>query len=345
MSTIAKYVENFPSHQTSRQLSLGHVQNTSLVVGASIAGLFLANLLNNKPKPRPRLENHHMCGITTGGMEECYYSCELRAAPEYVREQVVRNPACLLNCGDQIHPCIRSLVEDINNNGMCRNNIAEFDEVFISEDCVHRDNDAIYPITIGTCSRRTEDALLQIECLQAIARQPNHVTNSILFLIRDSCRDDVYDSYRISIRGQWDECIFDCDLADHPTYVNDEFKLLKNPACLLDCGHIHPCITALATDVIKNGLCRQSKPGGWDWEFDGLYITEECTFEDYKIMNGTCSKMTETLLTQPACEQALKEQPFHVIASVDLLIRDSCSWDVYYNFPFPRYLLMNEMKY
>ena len=38
-----------------------------LVVGASLAGVFLSSLLVSNLQPRPKLENHPMCGITTGG--------------------------------------------------------------------------------------------------------------------------------------------------------------------------------------------------------------------------------------------------------------------------------------
>ena len=45
---------------------------------------------------RPRLESDAMCGVTTGGREECYWDCGLFNDP-YLGV-LVNNPECLLDC-------------------------------------------------------------------------------------------------------------------------------------------------------------------------------------------------------------------------------------------------------
>ena len=45
---------------------------------------------------RPRLESDAMCGVTTGGREECYWDCGLFNDP-YLGV-LVTNPECLLDC-------------------------------------------------------------------------------------------------------------------------------------------------------------------------------------------------------------------------------------------------------
>ena len=45
---------------------------------------------------RPRLESEAMCGVTTGGREECYWDCGLFNDP-YLGV-LVNNPECLLDC-------------------------------------------------------------------------------------------------------------------------------------------------------------------------------------------------------------------------------------------------------
>jgi hypothetical protein len=53
------------------------VQNTPLVVGASLAGLLLGSLIIKRPKPGSKLENHPLCGITTGGQVRKAGGCAL----------------------------------------------------------------------------------------------------------------------------------------------------------------------------------------------------------------------------------------------------------------------------
>ena len=45
---------------------------------------------------RPRLESDAMCGMTTGGGEECYWDCGLFNDPYF--GVLVSNPECLLDC-------------------------------------------------------------------------------------------------------------------------------------------------------------------------------------------------------------------------------------------------------
>ena len=45
---------------------------------------------------RPRLESDAMCGVTTGGREECYWDCGLFNDP-YLGV-LITNPECLLDC-------------------------------------------------------------------------------------------------------------------------------------------------------------------------------------------------------------------------------------------------------
>ena len=59
--------ELFPPTSNAKQDDLPPDLSTSVVVGASLAGFFLSSLLFRKPETKPKLENHPMCGITTGG--------------------------------------------------------------------------------------------------------------------------------------------------------------------------------------------------------------------------------------------------------------------------------------
>ena len=69
MATLAKYLYSEHHSHSGRQDTATSSPGfqTSLLVGASLAGLFLSKMLSVSSQPRPRLESHPMCGITSGG--------------------------------------------------------------------------------------------------------------------------------------------------------------------------------------------------------------------------------------------------------------------------------------
>jgi hypothetical protein len=91
---------------------------------------------------------------------------------------------------------------------------------------------------------------------------------------------------------------------------------------------VHTCAISLIRDVLSKGMCRNS--GG----FEGVDISDSCVIDtdadsfDY-IVTGTCSTMTQELLTQSECVRALLEQPRYIFWSIELLVHDSCSWNTY----------------
>ena len=62
-----------PTQQTPTFIEDLSLINATSVVTASLAGYFLGNLLYNQIQPKPKLENHPMCGMTTGGMVRRYF--------------------------------------------------------------------------------------------------------------------------------------------------------------------------------------------------------------------------------------------------------------------------------
>ena len=61
-----------------------------------LRSFILLKLCNPGAAARPRLESDTMCGVTTGGREECYWDCGLFNDP-YLGV-LVTNPECLLDC-------------------------------------------------------------------------------------------------------------------------------------------------------------------------------------------------------------------------------------------------------
>ena len=88
---------------------------------------------------------------------------------------------------------------------------------------------------------------------------------------------------------------------------------------------MHPCVKSLIRDVRSKGMCRNYA------EFKEVEISDSCVIDtDNAIVTGTCSTMTQELLTQPECGRAISEQPYYIFSSIDLLVLDSCSWNTYY---------------
>ena len=57
-----------PTQQTPTFIDDLSLINATSLVTASLAGYLLGNLVYNEILPKPKLENHPMCGMTTGGM-------------------------------------------------------------------------------------------------------------------------------------------------------------------------------------------------------------------------------------------------------------------------------------
>ena len=59
--------------------------------------------LFTSPQPRYKLESDPMCGITTGGREECFWKCEVKSSGPELAEGLFKGflltpPDCLLGC-------------------------------------------------------------------------------------------------------------------------------------------------------------------------------------------------------------------------------------------------------
>ena len=78
-----------------------------------------------------------MCGVTTGGKEECDWDCNVELGTLVLQEQQIINPECLEDCFEKTH-CVRRLLED------------------------------------PECSQKTVNALIEPSCIQSIVRKQIH---------------------------------------------------------------------------------------------------------------------------------------------------------------------------
>ena len=60
-------------------------------------------------RPRYKLEDDPMCGLTTGGREQCFWDCTLfssntlsRAVLNFENGDLISNPECLLDCYQEV---------------------------------------------------------------------------------------------------------------------------------------------------------------------------------------------------------------------------------------------------
>ena len=174
----------------------------AIVLGFAFTGLLLANSLLNPPL-KPKLENHDMCGITTGGQDECWWDCAIISAPE-VSGQAVTNPECLRDCfsntmSEDDSSCFSLLIEDVTSKGTCKtgDNPAEVLNIWgineLGNDCDLAGGDPS-SITSGTCSKETEESLKATSCIEFLEKQPEIVKNTLELLIQYSCSKELYDS-------------------------------------------------------------------------------------------------------------------------------------------------------
>ena len=58
------------------------------------------NVIEGRKSQRYKLEDDPMCGLTTGGQEQCYWDCTLFSDPYY--RFLISNPECLLDCYEEV---------------------------------------------------------------------------------------------------------------------------------------------------------------------------------------------------------------------------------------------------
>ena len=67
-----------------------------------------------------KLENDLMCGITTGGKEECEWDCEVAFGESLIGIVFTKftNPQCLRDCFPSSH-CVNNFLDDLSSNQNC----------------------------------------------------------------------------------------------------------------------------------------------------------------------------------------------------------------------------------
>ena len=152
------------------------------------------------------LVNDPLCGLTTGGREECWWSCEISKLEQYGRSQFlhfVNNPTCLESCYPEIH-CLSSVLAEFRSaGGICPGSRADVQypglfqvsnrscEMYKPEDWPPESQPKGYEIKKGFCSERTKALLSDQEnCVRPIWSLKQSIFVSVDLLIESLCDYD-----------------------------------------------------------------------------------------------------------------------------------------------------------
>ena len=235
-----------PSERQSTSTSDISSPTTLATIGVAflLANIFLAvSLLPDRPK----LENHPMCGITTGGkvrfqkkknfqritfvsfQEECYFDCETTYNKRNPSVRLIKDLSCLEDCfPDGLgQRCIGQLIDDVREKGVC--DLANSDgadpgsNVYPSNSsCAQYSPNPVVPnIVEGTCSPKTEGNLTSDACRQLVLQQPAVILNTVTELINSACTKNVTDLYLV-VEVQYTETTCGCEKPDGTSPLNPD---------------------------------------------------------------------------------------------------------------------------
>ena len=98
------------------------------------------------PQEQGTFESHRLCGIPTGGSQECNWDCKLG-----YQGYVFSNPECLKDCFPTNH-CVNRILKDfIEAGGICDKNYSDFYPIAPRKNC----KKVLQDLPIGACSKET----------------------------------------------------------------------------------------------------------------------------------------------------------------------------------------------
>ena len=150
-----------------------------------ILNIFFVDVTNYiSEQERHELENDPLCGLTTGGSEECWWRCNIQRVEHPLRPgiflKLILNPSCLSECYPADH-CLSSLLADYQAaGGVCQGSYLDvrYPGVFNVSDqpCVVGSSSSVFE---GLCSDRTKELLRDQEnCVIPIYTQKPSILRS-----------------------------------------------------------------------------------------------------------------------------------------------------------------------
>ena len=154
-----------------------------------------------------------MCGLLTGGSEECWWDCHIQRVerPELPGKwfSIIPDPSCLTDCYPADH-CLSLLLADYQAaGGICRGSFLDvtFPGVFpvSNQACeLYEISWTGYDLRTGLCSERTKQLLStdQQNCIHPLYSQKLSIFNTVDILIESLCDFQTwFDFYPAAVEG------------------------------------------------------------------------------------------------------------------------------------------------
>ena len=175
-----------------------------------------------------------MCGITTGGREECWWDCQIfitgaNARPgEY--SSIFNNLDCLEDCPTP-NGCLNSLLEDYRAaGGICRDSFLDttYPGLYPVSDTSCKIEEGI--ISKGLCSARTQKLLANRKnCINPLFSEKIEILRTVNDVIQSLCNDTTwlefnnpgkkkrnYEKNLLKLRRNQDEKLNPTNFKNHP---------------------------------------------------------------------------------------------------------------------------------
>ena len=144
--------------------------------------------IESKGYTRPKLEDDPLCGITTGGRDNCEWDCE----PDYYADVVYENPRCFMDCFENDHCVTNILIDYMKAGGVCRG--SSFDEQFndvlpsvVDFDCELETIGGTTYTTKGIFRRETLESIYENEtCIFDVHRASPAIFNTVTNIVYTS---------------------------------------------------------------------------------------------------------------------------------------------------------------
>ena len=138
---------------------------------------------------RAKLEDDPLCGITTGGRENCEWDCE----PDYYADVIYENPRCFLDCFEENHCVTKILLDYIEAGGLCDNKDQhnKFDNILnhtlVECETTTFDGDGDTYTTKGIFRQETLESIYENEtCIFDVHRASPSIFNTVTYLVYTS---------------------------------------------------------------------------------------------------------------------------------------------------------------
>lgn len=160
--------------------------------------LFVAETESLPSSPRFKLEDDQLCGITTGGKENCEWDCisgTYGVGDIQLESYLYGNIECLRDCFSEEDHCAVKVLNDLENSGgICGESFVASQQNILpttEKECkyievINEQNITILYTTEGIFSEDTLESLNSDKCIFDVHRKSQLITNTIIFLVISS---------------------------------------------------------------------------------------------------------------------------------------------------------------